>query len=112
LLIPSRYEPCGVTQMIAMRYGCIPVARATGGLKDTIIDFDQSNQFGNGFLFENADAIAFEGCIERALDCFSNNEIWSNLQRRGLNTDFSWERSAREYLTLYRSLVNFPISAE
>ncbi len=104
LLIPSRYEPCGLTQMIAMRYGCIPIARKTGGLKDTVIDFDESPN-STGFLFEKATSKDFAGGIRRALSIFTNRDEWQALQKRGMSIDFSWESSARQYQDLYRSIT-------
>ena len=103
LLIPSRYEPCGLTQMIAMRYGCIPVARAVGGLKDTIRDY--RSQASTGFLFQTASPRALANAIRRALRVYSDQNAWRGLQERGMATDFSWKRFARQYLTLYRSLA-------
>ncbi len=99
LLMPSRYEPCGLAQMIAMRYGCIPVARATGGLKDTI------ENHKTGFLFEgnDGDAMAFE--LEQALEQFRQKEKWRALQINAMNTDFSWQKSARDYLHVYQKLT-------
>ena len=105
LLIPSRYEPCGLTQMIAMRYGNVPIARATGGLKDTIVDYDSDESKNNGFLFDNATPEALAGAIRRALDVFHDQRRWRALQRRGMKQDFSWGKSAAEYYNLYRSLV-------
>ncbi len=104
LLIPSRYEPCGLTQMIAMRYGCVPVARATGGLSDTIRDAaDLEN--GSGFLFTSASAEDFAAALSRAIQFFPDQAAWQRLQLNGMRQDFSWERFARQYLDLYRSLV-------
>jgi len=103
LVIPSRYEPCGLTQMIAMRYGCIPLARATGGLKDTIKDQKDSEK-NNGFLFENSDADSFSQTMRRALITFDQAKIWRKLQINGMNTDFSWEKSAIEYAKIYLKL--------
>lgn len=104
LLIPSRYEPCGMTQMIAMRYGCVPVARSTGGLRDTIRDDNRSPE-GTGFLFEDASPQALAVALGRALRAFNDRELWRGLQQRGMERDFSWDRSARQYLELYRSLT-------
>jgi starch synthase len=104
LLIPSRYEPCGLAQMIAMRYGCVPIARATGGLKDTIIDV-KSGPTATGFLFEDPTPHALAAGIKDALDTFANKEKWKKLQQNGMAMDFSWEKSAREYLALYKSLI-------
>ena len=105
LLIPSRYEPCGLTQMIAMRYGCVPIARATGGLKDTIHDFHQSAE-STGFLFAKASSASLAAAMRRALLTFPNQEAWIGLQRRGMAQDFTWERFARQYFELYKSLAN------
>lgn len=106
LLIPSRYEPCGLTQMIAMHYGCIPIARATGGLRDTIVDYDQSRERGNGFLFEKALAKDFSDTLQRAFNNYSSKNDWRTLQINGMKADFSWQQSARQYLHLYQSLIN------
>lgn len=105
LLIPSRYEPCGLTQMIAMRYGCVPIARATGGLRDTIVD-DGGSKASTGFLFDQATSQDLEAAIRKAGAFFASRESWSKLQRRGMQGDFSWERSAKQYMKLYNSLVN------
>jgi starch synthase len=105
LLIPSRYEPSGLTQMIAMRYGCIPVARATGGLRDTIADA-ASSKTSTGFLFEEAAAEDLAGALRRALAAYADREQWLAMQRRGMALDFSWERSAREYVRQYQRLIS------
>lgn len=104
LLIPSRYEPCGLTQMIAMRYGCLPVARATGGLVDTIRDADTFYD-GTGFLFNPPEASALAESLQRALDAYQDREGWEQLQLNAMRQDFSWQRSAKQYLRLYQSLV-------
>jgi starch synthase len=103
LLIPSRYEPCGLAQMIAMRYACIPIARSTGGLRDTVYDYDQSDN-PRGFLFEKASAEALAEAVRRALQVYAEPARWRDLQRNGMIEDFSWERSARQYLALYETL--------
>jgi starch synthase len=103
-LIPSRYEPSGLTQMIAMRYGCVPVARATGGLRDTIFDYHSTNE-GTGFLFNESSPDALAMTLRRALKVYEDKRLWQGIQRRGMQQDFSWERSARAYFDLYRSLV-------
>ncbi len=103
LLTPSRYEPCGLAQLIAMRYGCIPVARATGGLKDTVIDCDES-EFGTGFIFKEASIIGLAHCLKRALDHYQDKISWKALQQRSMQQDHSWQKSAREYLQLYYDL--------
>jgi starch synthase len=104
LLIPSRYEPCGLVQMIAMRYGCIPIARATGGLKDTIIDSDGPAK-STGFLFETPSPTALSGAIRRALIKYADKNAWQAMQKRAMEQDFSWTRSAEEYYTLYKKLI-------
>ena len=97
-LMPSRFEPCGLGQMIAMRYGTVPVARATGGLVDTI-------NKKNGFLFKNVDSEEFYKCLENALDVYYNKkDKWRKMQINGMKADFSWDRSAKEYLRIYRKL--------
>jgi starch synthase len=102
ILMPSRYEPCGLAQMIAMRYGCIPVARATGGLRDTILDAD--SPASTGFLFTDASSRALSATLIRAIQQFSDRSGWQKLQLRGMGTDFSWQRSALAYAQVYRSL--------
>jgi len=106
LLMPSRYEPCGITQMISMLYGCIPIACATGGLKDTIKDpFDFPNDY-TGFLFENADIGGTEWAMRRAIEYFYDRENWKQIQIRAMNQDFSWDKQALEYFSLYNSLLS------
>lgn len=100
LLMPSRYEPCGLAQMIAMRYGCVPLARATGGLRDTIRD-DPSLAESTGFLFAESDPESFAETLRRALYVFPNRGAWQKIQIRGMNQDFSWRKSALEYANLY-----------
>jgi starch synthase len=100
ILIPSRYEPCGLTQMIAMRYGCVPIVAATGGLKDTVTDYRRDPK-GTGFLFELEDGEEHVDAIRDALSVFRDKRRWRGLQRRGMAMDFSWLKSARRYLQLY-----------
>ena len=104
LMMPSRYEACGLTQMIAQRYGCVPVARATGGLNDTISDYRSSTE-GTGFLFNHPTPEALAQSLITAMDIFQNRPIWQGLQKRGMEMDFSWNRSAHQYYNLYTSLV-------
>jgi starch synthase len=102
-LMPSRYEPCGLAQMIAMRYGALPLARATGGLKDTIEDGR------SGFLFQEAEPLALKQALERAFALYGRPE-WETMQRYAMSRDFSWSRSAQEYLHLYTRLVRQHVS--
>lgn len=105
LLIPSRYEPCGTVQMIAMRYGCVPLARATGGLMDTI--YEKSDPTLNtGFLFSRPDAADMADALRRAFLLFNQPAAWRSLQINGMKQDFSWEHSARDYATLYLNVTN------
>jgi starch synthase len=104
VLLPSRYEPCGLAQMIGMRYGCVPIVRATGGLKDTVSDYPVEPD-GVGFVFEPATPGALADAIRRGLEAFKDRRRWAGLQRRGMKRDFSWDRSARRYLSLYQQAV-------
>jgi starch synthase len=104
LLMPSRYEPCGLAQMIAMRYGCLPLARATGGLRDTIHDGPDYRE-NTGFLFRSASAEGFMEGLYRALDAFAHPSIWKRMQHNAMDQDFSWENSARQYAQIYMELV-------
>ena len=99
LLMPSRYEPCGLAQMIAMRYGCVPVVNATGGLKDTVAEGK------TGFLFQAARAAAMQEALRRALAAYASPDKWEHFQRNGMAEDFSWTHSAAQYAKVYRSLI-------
>jgi starch synthase len=90
--------------MMAMRYGCVPLARATGGLQDTIVDADQDAANGTGFLFKPATAVALTETLERALAAYANAARWKTIQARGMALDFSWEKSALKYVALYQEL--------
>lgn len=104
-LLPSRYEPCGTAQLIAMRYGSIPVVRETGGLKDTIVPFDENSKTGNGFTFQRYDAHDMFSVIKKALELYKNKEVWSRLVNNAVRFDSSWRNSAREYQALYGRLL-------
>ena len=101
-LMPSKSEPCGLSQMVALRYGSIPIVRETGGLKDTITDSGDGQ--GNGFTFKSYDAYDMLDAIHRALAAYYDKKHWSTLVTRALKCDNSWGRSAREYIKLYQSL--------
>jgi starch synthase len=105
LLIPSHYEPCGLTQMYALRYGTVPLVLATGGLDDTIVSFNPRTGEGNGFKFAPYEARAFLESVEQAVELFSNSKAWKQLMANGMVADFSWDRSAQEYLALYQSVT-------
>ena len=108
LLMPSRFEPCGLTQFYAMRYGTVPVVHATGGLADTVMDCSYDGLMtgtGTGFVFEHANAGAFQWCVERALASFADKDQWRRIQSIGIAQDFSWGVSADRYGRLYADLV-------
>lgn len=102
-LMPSKSEPCGLSQMIALRYGAIPVVRETGGLKDSI--HDSGDGEGNGFTFVNYDTEDMLNAVRRALDGYRQNDGWKVLMERAMNSDNSWGHSANEYIKLYRALL-------
>ena len=104
-LIPSRYEPCGLTQMYALKYGTVPLVRATGGLDDTIVQFVSRTGRGNGFKFRPYKAAAFLKAVREAVALFTDLKAWRKLMANGMKADFSWEQSARKYLELYKSLL-------
>ncbi len=104
-LMPSQFEPCGLSQMIAMRYGTVPIVRETGGLRDTVLSFNEYTGDGNGFTFFNYNAHDMLHTIERAVDYYQNHaDIWKLLQKRGMTGDYSWTHSAGEYVKLYECL--------
>lgn len=108
IVIPSLFEPCGLTQMIALRYGAVPLVRSTGGLADTIFDVDTSQKSvdeRNGFCFEFPDRSGVEWALNRALSCYKETpERWKQIVFSGMNTDFSWERSSNAYIEIYQCL--------
>ena len=100
-LMPSRYEPCGLNQMYSLRYGTVPVVRATGGLADTVRDDDAHRGDGTGFAFVPYDAGAMLDAVRRALAAFADGERWRVLMQRGMRQDYSWKRSARQFVEVY-----------
>jgi starch synthase len=104
-MMPSRYEPCGLSQMIAMRYGCVPIARDTGGLVDTIEHISYSVNGGTGFLFDKPYPSSFARILTRALRFFKNKKAWHKIQMNGMEKDFSWENSALKYISIYQDLM-------
>ncbi len=105
LLMPSRFEPCGLSQMIAMRYGTVPVVRATGGLRDTVSNLTADGKRGEGFSFDKYDISAFEDALNRALKLYADNKAWYTIQQRIMKRDFSWESSAKQYLSVYHQAI-------
>jgi len=104
-LMPSLYEPCGLGQLIALRYGTIPVARRTGGLNDTITEYDFSTGAGTGFLFDMYSSDDMLKAIRRAVEAFKNKKDWEQIQHNAMSQNFSWHKSAKEYAALYRKVL-------
>lgn len=102
-LMPSKSEPCGLSQMVACRYGTVPIIRETGGLRDSITDCGDG--MGNGFTFKTYNAHDMLGAIRRGLGLYYNKEAWDQLVRRDMECDFSWGKSANEYIKLYKDLL-------
>ena len=104
-LMPSRYEPCGLSQIIALRYGAVPIVRKTGGLADTVADYDHQSGEGTGFVFDEYSSRALVAALKRALAIKSDQDRWNSLMLQCMSEDFSWENSAREYDRLYHDVV-------
>lgn len=110
-LMPSRFEPCGLSQMISLRYGTIPVVRSVGGLSDTIENFNEQSGKGNGFAFKPYQSQELLKSIERAVNIYRNKpDLWKSLVVNGMKSDFSWERSAKEYVNLYQKAIDKNLS--
>jgi starch synthase len=103
-LMPSQFEPCGLGQLIALRYRSVPIVRETGGLKDTVTAFDEETGEGTGFTFFDYNAHEMLFAIKRGLKCYADEEIWNTIIKNIAKTDFSWEQSAKQYLSLYKQL--------
>jgi len=106
LLLPSLFEPCGLTQMYALRYGTIPIGRATGGLKDTIVPFDPISGTGYGILFEHFDVNGILWALKEAIGFYKDKQIWERMVKNAFAQDFSWDRAAKEYIQLYSKLMS------
>ena len=105
--MPSKSEPCGLSQMNAMRYGTVPVVHATGGLKDTVPPANEKGEEGLGFTFQSYNADDFMGAVKRALHLYRDNpDAFRALQRRGMQQDFSWDKPAQRYMELFKQMLN------
>jgi len=105
-LMPSRFEPCGLSQLISMRYGTLPIARRTGGLADTVYEYDPTTGKGTGFLFDDMSSGALIWAVGRAIDVYRNDkQVWRKMIENAMESDFSWGNSAREYVNLYRKAI-------
>jgi starch synthase len=101
-LMPSHYEPCGLSQMIALRYGTVPIVRKTGGLADTVVDYHPRTGRGTGFVFDEYTSGALIRCLDRAIAVYTDVDAWQRLMQAGMKQDFSWQQSAKEYEAIYR----------
>ena len=104
-LMPSKSEPCGLSQMIAMRYGTVPVVRETGGLKDTVEPYTAAEGTGNGFTFANFNAYDMLYVIRQAEAVYQDKTSWKKLMKNAMNRDFSWKEPARDYIALYQKIT-------
>ncbi len=109
-LMPSQFEPCGLGQMISLRFGTIPLVRETGGLADTIQDFNPKTGEGNGFVFKEYKTQAFLEALDRAVKVYGDPKLWSKLVKNGMKCDFSWRSSAKHYLELYERVKRKPVA--
>ena len=108
-LMPSRFEPCGISQMLALRYGCVPIVRRTGGLVDTVVHHEPATQTGTGYCFDRYEPLDLYTCMIRAWEGFRYQQFWQALQQRGMAVNFSWDQSAIEYNKLYNTIVGLPL---
>lgn len=107
VLLPSRYEPGGIVALEAMRYGAVPLVRATGGLADSVTDFDPAKNEGTGFSFREFSPWSFYGAVVRALETYKNPQVWRGIVRQAMREDFSWEHAAKRYIDLYDRAIDF-----
>ena len=104
--MPSKFEPCGLGQLIALRYGSIPIVRETGGLRDTVQAYNRYDESGNGFSFANYSADELYNIIQYALWIYTDKNRWNNIVRQAMNSDNSWYKSSNEYLNMYKELTH------
>jgi len=104
-LMPSHYEPCGLSQLIALRYGTVPIVRKTGGLADTVNDYHPRTGLGTGFVFNEYSSFSLMRCLDRAIEAYTDVDAWQHLMQAGMKQDFSWQHSAKEYEAIYRKAM-------
>jgi starch synthase len=109
IVYPSRFEPCGIVQLEAMRYGAVPIVRRVGGLADTVENFDNVAKTGTGFVFEKFSDFSLFGQLVRACETYRDHTSWHELQKNGMKIDFSWNFSAKEYLKVYEKAISMVI---
>lgn len=107
VLIPSRYEPGGIVALEALRFGCIPIVRATGGLADSVVDYDPTHNAGTGFSFHTYSKMSFLATVVRALEIYKQTENWQKIIKHAMEQDFSWDKSAKKYFDLYQRAMDF-----
>jgi len=103
-LMPSQFEPCGIGQLIALRYGTVPIVRETGGLRDTVQAYDHKKKTGNGFSFTNYNAHDMLHVIKLAMETFKNKKEWLGIEKNAMRSEISWKESAKKYRDIYKKL--------
>ena len=111
-LMPSQAEPCGLSQLYGMRYGTVPIVHATGGLVDTVDDIDESDQSGTGFTFNAYHSRDFLKAVQRAMKAYQRPRTWRTIVQRIMEQDFSWHKSATEYIDVYQNLLDGRLEKE
>ena len=105
-LMPSKYEPCGLNQMYSLKYGTVPIVHKTGGLADTVVNYDEKTSEGNGFVFDKYNSKEFLKEIKRAVNMFQDKDAWLKIMKTGMKSDFSWDSSAKKYIDLYKKIMS------